>query len=89
MKEISIKSIRLKIGDKIVDLTLEQAKELRECLNSAFGQPIVISSPTTVIERQIYTYPVNIPSPSIWPNYPSWSPIVTCGTLELVTNTNI
>lgn len=76
-KVLMVQKISIRMGDKIVDLTLEQAQELQRLLNKTFGQEkdkeyIPIPSP--------YPYPEPYPVP--WPIIPydpyrrwdKWSP---------------
>lgn len=50
-KEIRVSKIEVEMGKKVVPLTLEQAKELRDALNALFGSPI---GGTTIIYRDRY-----------------------------------
>jgi len=62
MSEVSIKNIAIKIGNKEVTLSLDEAKELQDILNRTFGQKetVFVPSAPVIIERPWY------------PNYPHW-----------------
>jgi len=72
MNEVKIDKIKLKIGDTEVEMTLEQAQELRAVLNKLWQAPFYYpASP----------YPAYVPPTPVvhWPPYPSWGqPIITC-----------
>lgn len=66
MREVSIKKVVVKIGDKEISLSLDEAKELQDILNRTFGteKTVFVPSAPVIIERPWY------------PTYPHWS--VTC-----------
>lgn len=50
--KVEISKINIKIGDKEIPLTLEEAQELRQILDETFGQKMVVyPSPPIYIER--------------------------------------
>lgn len=49
--KITISKIEIKIADKVIPLTLEQAKELKEILNETFPEP---TSYPIVVDRPVY-----------------------------------
>jgi len=81
-----ISKIEIKVAGKVLVLTLEQAKELRDILDEAFPKvtiqtfPVVINSQPVVIQP-----PVVIPQPVYphWTTTPFWCEGTTCGTLQL------
>jgi hypothetical protein len=66
MSEVSIKKVVVKIGDKEIGLSLDEAKELQDILNRTFGteKTVFVPSAPVIIERPWY------------PTYPHW--YVTC-----------
>lgn len=76
MSEVSIKKLVIKIGDKEVNLSLDEAKELQDILNRTFGGEKTIFVPTApvIIERPWY------------PNYPHW--YITCDSTSYGDTTN-
>lgn len=70
MSEVSIKKVVVKIGDKEISLSLDEAKELQDILNRTFGteKTVFVPSAPVIIERPWY------------PTYPHWS--VTCDSTE-------
>jgi hypothetical protein len=75
---IAIEQIVIKIGKKKLELSAQEAKELKDVLNSLLGHPVVINGTTTWIYY---------PQPYIPITYPNWTTNVTNGTLTL-NNTN-
>lgn len=67
--EMKIEKISIKMGDKTVELTLEQAKELKDILNDTFPEPVV-NQPAT------FPYPIYIERP--YPYWKQWD-TVWCG----------
>ena len=66
-EKISISKIQIKIGNKALDLTLEEARELKDILNTTFPEKEVIPG----------IYPLPCPSPiiierPIQPYYKYW-----------------
>ena len=59
MSEIRIKSVEIKIGEKTIKLSLEQAKDLKGALNDLFPDP---------------AYPWAVPIYPIYPIYPTEQP---------------
>lgn len=53
MSEVSIKKVVVKIGDKEISLSLDEAKELQDILNRTFGQKetVFVPSAPAIIER--------------------------------------
>ncbi len=68
-KSIAISEIEIKIGDKVLKLSLEQAKNLRDILCETFPTPQPHWQAPVVIERPVYI-PRHV--------YPQWE--ITCGT---------
>lgn len=51
-KEVKVKKMVIQLGDKSVDLTIDEAKELHAALAELFEEKVrYISSPSVVIER--------------------------------------
>lgn len=72
-KAVKIDRIVIRIGDKEIPLSLDEAKELKDILNRTFGaeKTVYTPAPLVVIERPYYpTFPT-------FPNYPHW--YITCG----------
>ena len=71
---MELKKLTFKTGDREIELTEQEARELRNELNKLFGQPVYMPYPV---------YPT-YPSPSVpeYPFGPSY-PITTC---EMVDN---
>lgn len=71
--EIKIEHITIKIGDKTVELTPDEARRLKLELDSLFPEPVWRTIP------QPYPVPVN-PWPT-WTTQPGWPNhgIITCG----------
>jgi len=57
-----IKKIVLEIGDKEIELTPDEAKELKDVLNNLFGEKDIVYIPKP--------YPVYHPYPHWWVRYP-------------------
>lgn len=70
MSKVSFKNVIVKIGDKEISLSLDEAKELQDILNRTFGteKTVFVPSAPVIIERPWY------------PTYPHWS--VTCDSTE-------
>lgn len=84
-KRIKIQNINIKIGDKTLSLSPDDARELKDILNNLLGGEKVVEK--EVVKWYPYSYPQwYVTSPNIWkPDYqPSWT--VTCssaGTVNL------
>lgn len=55
--KVEISKVCFKIGDKTIDLTLDEAKKLQELLNSNFGQRYVPQNVPIIIEKAVPYYP--------------------------------
>jgi hypothetical protein len=80
---IEIKSLKLKIGDKEIELSAEEAKALRDELDKILGPQNPLAAQVPFIPTPIYIQPY-IPPP-VWtpaPTYPQWPDemIIACGT---------
>ena len=67
MREVSIKEVVIKIGDKKIALSLDEARELKDVLDRTLSggeKTIFVPTAPVIIERPWY------------PNYPHWC--VTC-----------
>lgn len=73
MGQVKISKLVLEISGKKIELTMKQAKELKDVLNDTFGESEM------VFRDRWYPYP-NYPNYG-YPNYP-WNPpfYTTCGT---------
>ena len=69
-KEVSIKKVVLSIGKKEIELTVEEARQLKDSLDQVFGKEVVRE---TIIERRIDWQ-------WIWPQ-PTYTPLVTTNPL--------
>ena len=80
-KTVKIGKIELKLDGTTVDLSIEQAMELRDILNETF--------PETAIERCPITYPTYVDP--WWERrsrpYRQWPTITWCGTSETTSGT--
>lgn len=77
MSTVKIEKIKLTIAGQDVEMTLEQARELRAILNELWPEP------TERLVPMPQPYPVAPYQPPIiierWPEYPWWQqPIITC-----------
>ena len=74
--KIEVSKIEIKIGGKVISLTLAEAKELRDILDETFPK----ASPVTIIRDHYYPRPYYAP---IWVSQPSTNPYkqweITCG----------
>ena len=61
-KKVEITKIEIKIGEKVISLTPEEAEELRCILNANFGKKGYVPYPYPIYDR--------------WP-YKYWEPIIT------------
>ena len=75
-KQVKISKLCLEIGGKKIELTMKQAKELKDVLNDAFGE-------SEVIFRDRWHYPHTYPS---YPN--TWYATSATGTANLTANAN-
>ena len=57
--KVEISKVSVKIGEQAIELTLEQAKELRDILNDTFGEKVVVRpySPIIIDRPYPYVYP--------------------------------
>ena len=72
MKEVKIETIKIKIGKREVELTIEEAKKMKELLNDLFGKEIVKE-----ITKEEHHYHDYYSRPYYWtntvrPSYPNW-----------------
>jgi hypothetical protein len=58
--KVQIKSIEIKIGDNVIKLTVEQAKELKDILGEMYAEPDMI------ISRQ-YPWKCPVTKPFVYP----------------------
>lgn len=56
-KKVKINKICLELGDRVIELSLEQAQELRHLLNETFGSQVVVKPTIIEVERPIWRYP--------------------------------
>lgn len=93
MKEkIEIKKIVIKVGEKELSFSMEEAKELQNILNETFGGEKAIYFPSYPVYIEVER-PYRITSPynpyiPTWPTYTTWNTTVSDGTL-CVSNTTI
>jgi len=78
-KKVKIDRIRITVGEKTIDLTPDELKELREVLDAIFGEKTVyLPGQPIVIERPIsppWPMPRPWPTPNSWPRpwpYKRW-----------------
>ena len=60
MSKVKVSKIKIEIGKKSIELSLEEAHELQEILNSTFGKREVKFIPSyapIIIERPVYPRP--------------------------------
>lgn len=70
--EVAIATIKLKVGDTEIELTLEQARELKELLKVLFPEPGPLPPPVIIREiEKIRKLPY---SPPMWPQKPEKHP---------------
>lgn len=62
-KMVQVKSLTIKIGDKEIEMTVEEAKNLKGVLDSLFEKEVVVKKEIEVVPQP---YPV-------YPNYPWWT----------------
>ena len=77
MREVSIKNVVIKIGEKEIALSLEEARELKDVLDRTLSggeKTIFVPSAPVIIERPWY------------PNYPHW--YITCDSTSYGDTTN-
>ena len=79
MNQVVIDKIRLKIGDKEVELTLDQAKDLKKVLNDLWPETTITITPQPY--REIPDGNAQWPNAPVYPTtpvYPWWTqPLVT------------
>ena len=79
-EECIVKKIVLKIDDKEISLTPEQAKKLKELLNDMFGKEIIKEIKELATKEEHHHYHDHYPSYPYWyyipPSYPQ--PIIYC-----------
>ncbi len=71
MNKIEVSKVEIKIGKKIIPLSLEEAKELKDILNETFPDPsptIINNYPNRWWHEPIINYPLA----------PRWGTTVTC-----------
>jgi hypothetical protein len=57
-KKIEVKKVVIQLGDKEAELTIEQARQLKDALNELLGsKETVYVSPSPIIIERPYTYP--------------------------------
>ena len=71
-KTIKISKVVIDLGDKKIELSLDEAKSLLEILQDTFDAKVVIGSSPTIIERPYYPYPYR--------TYPWWGVTYTTTT---------
>jgi hypothetical protein len=62
-KMVQVKSLTIKIGEREIEMTVEEAKNLKGVLDSLFEKEIVVKKEIEVVPQP---YPV-------YPNYPWWT----------------
>lgn len=62
-KMVQVKSLTIKIGEREIEMTVEEAKSLKDVLDSLFEKEIVVKKEVEVVPQP---YPV-------YPNYPWWT----------------
>lgn len=85
--KIEIKKIVIKVGEKELSFSLEEAKELQDILNKTFGGEKTVWFPSYPIYIEVER-PYRIVSPynpylPTWPTYVTWGTTITDGTLCL------
>jgi len=74
--KVTIDKLSITLGSKKLELTLEEARELKKILNDTL-EPTVTYNPPAIIERHYDRYPA-IPQ---WHTDPVWArPTITCST---------
>ena len=84
-KEVSIKKVVLSIGKKEIELTVEEARQLKDSLDQVFGEKVIKE---TVIERRvdwqwIWPQPIYtplVPTNPLYPDPPYRTTQIWCGT---------
>ena len=71
IQSVKIQSIEIKIGDKNIRLTVEQAKELKEILSEMYGGPA------------LFPYPMPVPYPIYERPWTQWDYHYTDNTVTL------
>lgn len=67
-KEIAIKKLVIKMGDKEVSITMDEAKKLKEALEELFGKQIM----TTTIMEEHHHHHDHYPTRPFYPYQPYW-----------------
>lgn len=76
--QVKIEKLTLKVGDKTIELSLDEAKDLQKELNDTLGDNRTVYWPVTVIQQRPYWQePGYIPS-GLWP----YHSILTCGQFD-------
>lgn len=78
MSEVKIEKISLEINGKIIELTIEQARELRDVLKDTLGDG---NAPSV--------YPVYIHPYTYTKHWQEWRPYYSSGTVTISSKTNI
>lgn len=77
MSKAKINKINITVGSNELELTLEQARDLKKILDELFPAPYIPSAPI-IIERDRW-----IPQPQ--PQWPTWEPNIICKSSEWAT----
>lgn len=70
MSDVMISKLEIKLGDRTISVTVEEARALKNLLEDIFGHQPLISP------REILIYPYPYPQPYYPPNQPMWE--ITC-----------
>jgi hypothetical protein len=76
MSDVIVKEINFKIGDKEISLTPEEAKKLKDVLNSMFEKEVIIQKEYVPVPSDPLPNPYTPTAPLPWP-YP-YNPIIYC-----------
>ncbi len=55
--KVSISNVEIEIGGKVIKMTLDEVRELKDVLNDLFPQPTYIPSQPIIIDRRRYDWP--------------------------------
>lgn len=69
MNQVTIDKIRLQIGDQMVELTVEQAKDLKKVLNDLWPETTITVTPAQPYQPPYIPWQPQTPDP-----YPWWTP---------------